>query len=118
MEEYYNNTEFRTKIIALRSAHNNDDKFVMNIFNNDIYEELSKLTWREWHNDDISRMQEVYQLSFMIGLMKEAFCDESLDAYFYKKFSSMDIKELFPTAFKKYEQNIIDSATEGIIEEE
>lgn len=106
----YNDIEFKIKINNLYSARKNDNEFVMNMFN-DVYEELSKLTWREWHDDDISRMQIVYKLLFMIGLIKEAFCDESLDAYFCKKFTSMDVKELFPTAFKKYEENIIDSAT-------
>ena len=116
--EYYDNTELRNKIITLRSAHKNDDKFVMNLFNNDVYEELSKLTWREWHDDSISGMQEVYKLWFMIGLIKQAFCDEDLDQYFFKKFSSMSVDELFSTAFKKYKQNMIDSATEVTVEEE
>ena len=113
------------QVNALRRIHMNDKEFIMNVFEKDIYNALSTLMWREWRDDDISNMQNVYQLCYLISLMKDAFCDEDLNKYFWKKFSSMSVEKLFPDAFEKYHKkqdeliaDMLESTTEVTVKEE
>lgn len=110
---------------ALRRIHMNDEEFVTNVFSKDIYRELSTLMWGQWRDDNISDMQHVYRLCYLVYIMRDAFCDETLDAYFTKKFSSMSVEELFPLAFEKYREkqdemiaDMLGSATEVTVKEE